>query len=188
MSHVSAPPPPESPFFVPQPRPRRRMGRGRLALVVLVLLAIVAVVTTSVVLGTGFDRTAGGEVAVVRDGGPFDDNQVRQVLQPASQRTWTGLFSTSHTYPAQQRFYTITSVAGRGERTGVDVENDPTADGVEVGIEGTIYFTLTSDAQALKAFDDKYGTRRYQGPTGSTGTRGVTRPAGPPSSTRSCGP
>jgi regulator of protease activity HflC (stomatin/prohibitin superfamily) len=35
-----------------------------------------------------------------------------------------------------------------------------------VGIEGTVYFQLTSDEAALRAFDDKYVTRRYRGADG----------------------
>jgi regulator of protease activity HflC (stomatin/prohibitin superfamily) len=135
------------------------------------VLALVVVATAVIVgiigLSTGFDKTQGGEVAVVRNGGLLDNHKVRQVIEPASSLTWTGLWSTSHKYPAQQRFYTITSDAGRGDRSGVDVENDPTADGVEVGIEGTVYFTLNTDQTILKQFDDKYGTREYRGLDGT---------------------
>ena len=49
----------------------------------------------------------------------------------------------------------------------MDVENDPTADGVEVGVEGTIYFTLNTDPAVLRQFDDKYGTREYRGQDGT---------------------
>ncbi|WP_231121727.1 SPFH domain-containing protein [Motilibacter peucedani] len=128
---------------------------------------VVALLIAGSVVASGYDRTAGGEVAVIRNGGPLDNNRVRQVLPPASARTWIGIGSTAHKYPAQQRFYTITADSKRGDREGVDVENDPTADGVEVGIEATVYFTLTSDPSALESFDDKYGTRKYRGLTGA---------------------
>jgi regulator of protease activity HflC (stomatin/prohibitin superfamily) len=111
-------------------------------------------------------KTQAGEIAVIRNGGPLDNNRIRQIVQPASSLTWIGLFSVKHSYPAQQRFYTITADRGRGDRTGVDVEQLPTADGVEVGVEGTVYFSLTTDLQALRTFDDKYGTRRYLGADG----------------------
>lgn len=109
-----------------------------------------------------FDKTSGGEIAVVRNGGVFDNNNIRQVIQPASSLTWIGWWSTSHKYPAQQRFYTITADPKAGDKTGVDVENIPTADGVEVGIQGTVYFTINRDPATLKSFDDKYGTRTYK--------------------------
>jgi hypothetical protein len=126
------------------------------------VLATIVAVVIGIMLISALDKTAGGEIAVVRNGGPLDNNQVRQVVDPASSLTYTGLFSQVHKYPAQQRFYTITATGG-GDRGGVDVEHDPTSDGVEVGIEGTIYFTLTNDHDALARFDDKYGTRTYVG-------------------------
>ena len=131
------------------------------------VLTLVAGVVLLTALTSAFDRTQGGEVAVVRNGGPLDNHKIRQVIQPASGLTWTGLWSSSHKYPAQQRFYTITADASRGERSGVDVENVPTEDGVEVGVEATIYFNLTTDEKQLRAFDDAYGTRKYRGLDGS---------------------
>ena len=151
---------PESPYTPSRPD---RHGRRALATVLGATAVVIAAIIAAVVLAEGFDRTAGGEVAVIRNGGPLDNNRVRQVLPPASARTWIGIGSTAHRYPSAQRFYTITSDNSRGDRTGVDVENDPTSDGVEVGIEGTVYFTLTSDVRALKDFDDRYGTRTYRG-------------------------
>lgn len=151
---------------VPAPRPTGSDRDGFKTFgqkVVLGLGMVGALVIALGLAGSGFDRTQGGEVAVVRNGGPLDNHRVRQVIEPASSLTWKGLFSTSHKYPAQQRFYTITSSADRGDRTGVDVENVPTSDGVEVGVEGTVYFTLSTDRAALRTFDDKYGTRKYQG-------------------------
>jgi len=113
-------------------------------------------------VGRGFDKTTGGEIAVVRNGGPLDNNKIRQVIDPASNLTWTGLYSSSHKYPAQQRFYTITSDPGNGDRSGVDVVQTPTSDGVDVGIEGTIYFSLALNHLTLRAFDDKFGTRKFR--------------------------
>jgi hypothetical protein len=39
----------------------------------------------------------------------------------------------------------------------------PTSDGAAVGSEGTLCFQLTLDHTALRAFDDKYGTRKFRG-------------------------
>lgn len=134
-----------------------------------VLVAVVLVILTFFAmpaLTSSFTKTQGGEIAVIRNGGPLDDNRIRQVVPPASSITWIGMYSVKHTYPAQQRFYTITADRSRGERTGVDVELLPTADGVEVGIEATVYFQLNTDEKVLRDFDDKYGTRRYRGSDG----------------------
>jgi regulator of protease activity HflC (stomatin/prohibitin superfamily) len=111
----------------------------------------------------GLNRTSGGEVAVVRNGGPFDNHKVRQVIDPASGLTWTGWWSDVHKYPAQQRFYTISANPNEGDARVVDVVHVPTSDGVFVGIEGTLYFTLTLDHAALSTFDNKFGTRKFRG-------------------------
>jgi regulator of protease activity HflC (stomatin/prohibitin superfamily) len=127
--------------------------------------ALVAIVGLVVLIGFfhGLTKTNGGEVAVIRNGGPFDNHRTRQVIDPASGLTWIGWWSQVHKYPAQQRFYTITANAGRGDRPGVDVVRTPTSDGVDVGIEGTLYFQLTLDHRALRTFDDKFGTRKFRG-------------------------
>jgi len=174
---------PSDPFSAPSPAPPGRGGKtgrrpgklqvklpsglaakgarsGRAFVAVMVLVGLGAVGSTAIT------KTAGGEVAVIRNGGPLNNNRIRQIVPPASGVTWIGFFSQKHTYPAQQRFYTITGDSARGDRTGVDVENLPTADGVEVGVEGTVYFQLTDDGTHLRAFDDKYGTRQYRGEDG----------------------
>jgi regulator of protease activity HflC (stomatin/prohibitin superfamily) len=130
----------------------------------IVLGLIAALVAVPLLIGAigGLETTDGGQVAVIRDGGPFDDNRVRQVIDPGSGLTWTGMWSSTHLYPAQQRFYTITADAKRATTLGVDVVTVPSSDGVNLGIEGTLYFTLNLDHETLKAFDDKYGTRTFR--------------------------
>jgi hypothetical protein len=153
-------------WSVPRASADRPAGRTMLR----VLIGFVLVVGLFIGLGaafSGFDKTSGGEVGVVRNGGPFDDNRIRQIIQPASGLVWTGMYSSIHRYPAQQRFYTITADTARGDRTGIDVVHTPSSDGVEMGIEGTIYFTLNLDPKALKAFDDKFGTRQFRGLDGT---------------------
>ncbi|GAA4514245.1 MULTISPECIES: SPFH domain-containing protein [Nonomuraea] len=129
----------------------------------LLVIAALICVPTLVGLVGGLERTDAGEVAVVRDGGWFDDNQVRAVIPPGSGLTWAGLWSSVHPYPAQQRFYTITADARRATTLGVDVVTVPSGDGVNLGVEGTLYFTLNLDPATLKTFDDKYGTRTFRG-------------------------
>jgi len=128
------------------------------------LAVVAAIIALPLLVGTvmGYKSTDPGAVAVVRDGGPFDDTRVRQVLDPGSGLTWIGLWSSVHLYPAQQRFYTVTADAKRATALGVDVVTVPSSDGVNLGIEGTFYFTLNLDHETLKAFDDKYGTRTFR--------------------------
>ncbi|WP_055588392.1 SPFH domain-containing protein [Streptacidiphilus griseoplanus] len=141
--------------------------RHKLAYVAGGLAGLVVVIVALTGLLGGFDRTDGGEVAVVRNGGMFDDRNIRQIIQPASGLTWTGLWSTSHKYPSQQRFYTITAAAKAGDRPGVDVVRTPSTDGVDMGIEGTLYFTLNLDQKTLRDFDNKFGTRTFTGADGN---------------------
>jgi uncharacterized membrane protein YqiK len=122
---------------------------------VVLLVALISMVN-------GYDKTGGGEIAVVRNGGWFDNNQIRQVVQPGSGLTWIGMWSTMHRYPAQQRLYTITSDPERGARMDADVVRTPSSDGVDMGIEGTIYFNLNLDPDVVKAFDEKFGTRGFR--------------------------
>jgi regulator of protease activity HflC (stomatin/prohibitin superfamily) len=122
------------------------------ALLVMALLAVL----------TGYAKTAGGEVGVVRNGGWFDDNQIRGVLAPASGLRWIGFWSSVHRYPSQQRFYTMTADPQRGGRPGIDLAHTPSSDGVEMGIEATIYFTLNIQPDTIRLFDEKFGTRQFR--------------------------
>jgi hypothetical protein len=135
------------------------------ALLVLIVLASASSCTA---------RPEAGQIGVVRNGGPIDNKNIRQVLEPGTGTTWIGWGSTAHFYPAAfvQRYYTITSVAGRSERPGVDVVRVQTGDGFQVGIEGTFYLTTAFDGTAegdriLRDFDNKFGTRKF--PVAGTG-------------------
>ena len=147
------------------PEIHRRPSRS-VAIFIAIVLLVVAVPTLSGIFG-GYDRTSGGEVAVVRNGGMLDNNRIRQIIDPGSGLKWTGLWSHAHKYPAQQRFYTITS-NGNGDRAGVDVVTVPSSDGVNMGIEGTLYFGLNLDHATLRKFDDKFGTRKFTAADGQT--------------------
>lgn len=136
--------------------------RRPVAIVTLVAVVIAGFVGLIGFFG-GLERTSGGEIAVVRNGGAFDNNKIRQVIDPASGVTWIGWWSKVHKYPAQQRFYTITSDPKRATQLGVDVVTVPSSDGVNMGIEGTLYFTVNLDHKVIRQFDDKYGTRKFRG-------------------------
>src|SRR5689334_3083452 len=78
-------------------RRRFRRGSGSVGLGVLIVgLGVVGLVAL-VGLFHGLTKTSGGEVAVVRNGGPFDNHRTRQVIDPASAITWTGWWSQIHT-------------------------------------------------------------------------------------------
>jgi regulator of protease activity HflC (stomatin/prohibitin superfamily) len=141
---------------------RHPLGRRSLTLAggVIALLLIVGVSGARVV------RQDIGHVGVIRNGGPFDKRNIRQIVNPGSGLTWIGWFSQSpHEYPASQveRTYTLTADPTRGARTGRDVVTIPTKDGVQVGIEATLYYHFIGERnqEALKTFDRSFGTRRF---------------------------
>jgi uncharacterized membrane protein YqiK len=140
--------------------------RGVLPFVAGGLVALIVLIGVLVGALTGFNKTGAGEVAVVRNGGPFDNKRIRQVVGPGSGLTWIGLWSTMHRYPSQQRFYTLTADPARAGQPGINVAHTPSSDGVDMGIEATIYFTLNTDEAAIASFDDKFGTRDFLGADG----------------------
>jgi hypothetical protein len=154
--------PSAAPGEIPVHGPRRR-PRVLLALVI-ALVVVLGVLVPGIAFASGFTKADGGHVVVVRNGGPFDDNSIRQVIQPNSSLTSTGLFSKGHPYPSTQRNF---KVSGQEDADSNEVINVPTKDGVLVGVEGTFYFDVNfTDEDVMSAFDDKYGTRTYPGPDG----------------------
>ena len=155
----------------PRPWPFNRMDERTARRVATGILAVVGLLLLIGVSGLKFVRQPLGYVGVVRNGGPLDDRKVRQILQPGEKLTFTGLFSQApHNYPSVRslRTYTITSDAARGSRPGVDVVSVPSRDGVQVGLEATVYmrFVGESDPEVLKRFDGTVGTRRFTLPNG----------------------
>lgn len=162
----SEPPPDRKRRRDPRPWPYRRLGPtlGRVA----ALLTILALIGTSSVLVSGvrLDRQDAGHVGIVRNGGPVDDRGIRQILLPGQRVTWAGWYSQApREYPASRvvLFYTITGDASRGDRREVDVVTVPTRDGVQVGLEGTVFFHFVGerDIALLKRFDQTFGTRHF---------------------------
>jgi regulator of protease activity HflC (stomatin/prohibitin superfamily) len=137
------------------------------AMVIAALTVGVIVAIALVVVAFGwvmaFERTKGGEVAIVRNGGLLDNNKIRGYIPEASDRTNVGLWSSVHKYPSQQRFYKLSSNADESDSGLVDRVQVPTSDGVNVDIEGTVYFKLNTDEQVLRDFDNKFGTRTFGG-------------------------
>ena len=107
-----------------------------------------------------FDSIDGGHVAVLRNGGLANQN-IRGFLDPGAGMTWTGLYSTEHIYPAQQQVYTISADPKQGNTPTADSIDVPSSDGVEITIEGTLYYSLNIQHQVLGQFDDEYGTQTY---------------------------
>ena len=150
---------------------RPASGRSAFKITAVAVVVTIAVIAGLIALLGGYGSTDGGHIAVVRNGGPLDNTKIRQIVQPGSGRTRIGLYSTMHKYPTSQRFFTISSTGNADANESVTV---PTADGVNVGVEGTAYFTLNTssanDYGVLRAFDNAYGTRQFKC-TGSSGSK-----------------
>jgi regulator of protease activity HflC (stomatin/prohibitin superfamily) len=146
----------------------RKSWVRRASTLVLALMAIGLIIAVS---GVKVARQNVGYVGVVRNGGPLDDRSIRGILRPGQRLTYIGMFSQDpHEYPASNvsRTYAVTANPKRGNRPGVDVITVPTKDGVQVGVEATVFvrFVGESDPAALKQFDISYGSRKYSTPDG----------------------
>lgn len=127
---------------------------------VLYLLLLIPVLTA-----TGcYSTPEGGQIMVIRNGGPFDNHNIRQVVCPGANRTGTGIASTEHAYPAsnQQRIYKLDNTK--------DADAPPitvrTKDGVNAQISGTIYLSTSFDCSVegkklVQEFDNQFGTRGF---------------------------
>jgi hypothetical protein len=151
----------------PRPWPFRSMPRRRALRIATGALAAMSLVLVVMLTGITVARQDVGHVGVVRNGGPLDKRNIRQVLLPGQRLTWTGWFSQSaHEYPARhvELLYTVTGDPKRGARPSVDVVTVPTRDGVEVGLEATVFFHFVGDGdlELLRRFDSGFGTRRFE--------------------------
>src|SRR4051794_23466762 len=144
---------------------RRQAGRRLLTLLAAVAGLVLIVAISGVRVGT----QQLGTVGVVRNGGPFDDRQIRQVLMPGQRLTWLGWFSqTPHSSPAANvtRVYRFTSNAKGGPQAAGEVSPMPSKDGVQMQLDGAVYlrFVGERDIPTLKAFDMGPGTRQFPTP------------------------
>lgn len=124
----------------------------------------------------GWQSGKPGEVGVERNGAFWNGSGIRGTIAQGSSLQWVGVGTSIHFYPAGnvQRYYTISSNSGEGDRPGVDVVHVPTGDGIQVGIEGTIYFHDAFDGTSkgnnlVRDFDTQFGVRTFpeQGKQGS---------------------
>lgn len=94
-----------------------------------------------------------GEIAFVREGGPFDGRNVTEVRQPGSGPKPIGAFNKQDTLPVTERDLTDE----------IEQITVPTRDGVNVVVNGQALFRLTTDDARAKDFYLKYGRRKWEG-------------------------
>lgn len=140
---------------------------GRKLLLVIPLLLLVGGSLTGC-----YTKPESGEIGVVRNGGPFDNHNIRGIVPNGAGNTWNGWSSSTHYYPVdtQQRIFRMATCLDQknGICKGADAQavTVPSADGVDVGIEGTFYLNTAFDdskpgTALLKAFDTQFGTRTF---------------------------
>lgn len=126
------------------------------------------------------NRPGPTEVALIRNGGPFDNKSIREVRAPSSGYAVSGLASEVRMYIAgcEQRYYRVSSDPSLGSESGADFIKVPTKDGVNVEVDAQILFTtaftdagcnLTDDTEELvKTFDTRFGNRSYRAKDGDS--------------------
>jgi hypothetical protein len=152
----------------PRPPGKRHNTAAVIAGGVVLVVALVALITGGFGAGDALYTPEPQHITVVRHGAFWQDRNIAAVVPPGAGLSWIGLYASTHVYPDStiQRYYTITSDPNRGDRTGVDVVNVPTQDGVQVGIEGTFYLTTGFDGSSqgetlVRSFDERFGTRTF---------------------------
>ena len=144
------------------PWPLHRLSRQGARRTATLLLALMTLCVAFALSGVRVARQSPGYVGVVRNGGPLDDRNIRQILMPGQRLTWIGLFSESpHEYPSVRALRQLRITTA----TPADAVSVPTRDGVQVGIEGVAFFRFVgeSDLDLLRRFDLTVGTRRFAG-------------------------
>lgn len=128
-------------------------------------LAVILVVIIGLIhLFSGLSYTDPGNIGIVRNGGMFDNTQIRtnddgspETVPPASSYTWIGAHSTLREYPIVAKYWTIDRDGGDTNQA-VDV---PTRDGINVGVQGQFTFALNQDPAVLADFDNRFGSRSF---------------------------
>jgi hypothetical protein len=126
---------------------------GILAGVVAVIVALVAIVGGFAFL-ISFKGVDSGEICVVKEGGPFDGRDVKEVRDPGSGVKPIGPFNSQHCLPVTER---DSNDVIEGEPT------FPTRDAVQVIADGQLLFTLTQDKEKVEEFYRRYARRNWGG-------------------------
>lgn len=132
------------------------------------LLAIVVILGLALLVGgcsalSSFKGTESSEVCVVKEGGPFDGRDVKEVRQPAESPKIIGAFNKQYCFPSNERSYTLSANPDEADAKTVDTFKVPTIDAVEVFVEGQARFKLNADPKVVKQFYLSYGNRTYDG-------------------------
>lgn len=94
------------------------------------------------------------EASVVYNAGPVSKTEFQECVAPGG-RTFSDPFDSSYTYPAGQRTYVFG--AGEGADTGTITVADK--DGIDLGVQGQLRFTLNTECETLAQFHERIGLK-----------------------------
>jgi regulator of protease activity HflC (stomatin/prohibitin superfamily) len=128
-------------------------------------LAFVVLVGAVVLLNwvIAFHSVGPGVVCVVQEGGPFDGRDVAKVRQAAGGVENIGIFNHQRCFPSTERNYIISADPREADAKTVDFVEIPTADAVNVRIEGQALFRLNTDPKVVADLYRKFGVRTFDG-------------------------
>lgn len=123
-------------------------------------VVVVAIIVGFISLfGATWASPDGAQNIVVRNGGLFDNKQVREIVPAGTGTKFVGMWSSEHPYP-ESPFYWTTDGSDSGDSQTVLVT---TKDSQQVGIEGRFSGALNDTPAALTNFDNVYGNRTFNG-------------------------
>lgn len=150
-----------------------------------VFMIVAAFVLLMLLIGgcQSYQKAGAGNVILIRNGGPIDSKDIREVRAPETGPCLCGLFSEGRDYYAGsvQRYYKVSSDPSLGEQSGADFIKVPTKDGVEVEVDANIQFhtAFTDEENDLTAcdcggkfnylverFDTAFGNRSFSSKSG----------------------
>lgn len=158
-------------------------------MIVIVIAAFVGIVA---LIGgcQSYNKAGAGEVNLIRNGGPFDSKDIREVRAPETGPALSGLASEVRKYIAGSvaRFYKVSSDPSLGSESGADFIKVPTKDGVNVEVDANIQFnTAFTNEQnevtpcdcpnasggekfkyLLERFDTAFGNRKFEAKEGGS--------------------
>lgn len=165
------------------------VGRFIVGTVIVVVMAIAVIFGIGTILGAlaSINKTGPTTVEVIRNGGPFDTHNIREVRPPNSSVKISGIWSEGRDYIAgnENRYYKVSSDPSLGQQSGSDFIKVPTKDGVNVELDAQISFRtdFTNEAGVMtkcngevecsgyellvEKFDTAYGNRNFTSKSGS---------------------
>ncbi len=135
-------------------RERTEVTGGGVALGALAAICVLIGAWLLLNFATSFKGTDSGEVCIVKEGGPFDGRDVKEVRKPGEGPKPIGIFNDQHCLPATER---DSNEVIEGTPT------YPTRDSVQVVADGQVLFTLTQDPDKIKKFYRSYARRSWGG-------------------------